>query len=130
MRLRLGRPDLSAYRERFRVPRAGGDSPLAVTFLGVSTLLLDDGSAAMLTDGFFSRPGLLAVGAGRIVPQKSRITACLNRARVARLSAVVPAHTHYDHVLDSPVVAELTGATLIGSRSAAEVGRGYGLPEE
>ena len=41
MRLKLGRPDLERYRGRFDVPRAEGD--LGVTFLGVATLLFDDG---------------------------------------------------------------------------------------
>src|SRR5204862_525561 len=37
---------------------------------------------------------------------------------------------HFDHALDSPVVAMQTGALLVGSSSTANIGRGYGLPEE
>ncbi|MGI9126558.1 MAG: MBL fold metallo-hydrolase, partial [Mycobacterium sp.] len=62
MRLKLGRPDLTAYRERFDVPAAAAGSGLSCTWLGVSTVLVDDGECALLTDGFFSRPGLLDVG--------------------------------------------------------------------
>ena len=32
-----------------------------VTFLGVTTLLFDDGETQIMTDGFFSRPSLLQV---------------------------------------------------------------------
>ena len=46
------------------------------------------------------------------------------------LEAVIPVHTHIDHVMDSALVADRTGARLIGGRSAANVGRGYGLPED
>ena len=128
MRIRLGRPDLSDYESRFDVPLAAG--PLSVTFLGVSTLLIDDGTSALMTDGFFSRPGLLAVSTRRIGPDQGRIDACLDRAGVSRLEAVLPVHTHFDHALDSAVVAERTGASLVGGESAANIARGHGLPEE
>ena len=39
-------------------------------------------------------------------------------------------HTHFDHVLDSALVADRTGARLVGGESAANVGRGYGLAED
>jgi L-ascorbate metabolism protein UlaG (beta-lactamase superfamily) len=39
-------------------------------------------------------------------------------------------HSHFDHAMDAPVVAERTGALLVGSASTANVGRGLGLPEK
>jgi L-ascorbate metabolism protein UlaG (beta-lactamase superfamily) len=130
MRLKPGRPDLNRYSGRFTVPAATAGAPLTVTWLGVATLLLDDGSAALMTDGYFSRPGLLQVAAGKVSPSPPRVDGCLARAKVTRLEAVVPVHTHIDHVLDSPLVAERTGARLVGGESAANVGRGHGLPED
>ncbi|MER6590815.1 MBL fold metallo-hydrolase [Micromonospora purpureochromogenes] len=130
MRLKLGRPDLHRYAARFDVPPAAGR--FAAVFLGVSTLLLDDGESAILTDGFFSRPSLLKVAFSRIAPDQERIAGALARAGLSdrRLDAVVPVHTHFDHVLDSAVVAERTNATLVGGESAANVGRGHGLPPD
>jgi L-ascorbate metabolism protein UlaG (beta-lactamase superfamily) len=128
MRLKLGRPDLGRYADRFDVPEATGD--LSVTFLGVASLLLDDGRTAVLTDGFFSRPSLLKVGLGKVAPDRGRIDAALARAGIDRLAAVVPVHTHFDHAMDSAVVADLTGAELLGGESAANVGRGHGLPAD
>ena len=40
MRLKLGRPDIAKYSDRFTVPAAQADSPLSVTWLGVATLLV------------------------------------------------------------------------------------------
>lgn len=130
MRLKPGRPDLARYADRFDVPAAGPDSPLSATWLGVATLLLDDGSSALLTDGYFSRPSLARVAAGRVSPSPARVDGCLARAGVSRLEAVIPVHTHIDHALDSALVADRTGARLVGGESAANVGRGYGLPED
>ena len=129
MRLKLGRPDIDRYRDRFDVP-AADDGGLSVTFLGVASLLVSDGSTAIMTDGFFSRPGLIEVGLRRIAPDPVRINACLERVGITTLEAVIPVHTHFDHALDSAVVAERTGATLVGGESAAAVGRGHGLPAE
>jgi L-ascorbate metabolism protein UlaG (beta-lactamase superfamily) len=127
MRLKLGRPDIGAYQSYFSTPEADPDAALSVTWLGVSTLLIDDGSTAIMTDGFFSRPGLFEVAIGRISPSESRIDYCLNRAKVNRLAAVLPVHTHYDHALDSAVVADRTRARLVGGESAANIARGQGL---
>lgn len=130
MRLKLGRPDLDKYSDRFDVPAAEPDSPLSVTWMGVATLLLDDGTSALMTDGYFSRPGLAQVAAGKVAPAPERVDGCLARAKVSRLAAVIPVHTHIDHVLDSALVAERTGALLVGGDSAANVGRGHGLPPD
>ncbi|MCX2928987.1 MBL fold metallo-hydrolase [Mycobacterium sp. CVI_P3] len=130
MRLKLGRPDISDYRDRFGMPDADPDAALSVTWLGVSTLLVDDGTSALLTDGFFSRPTLLDVGLRRLTPSVSRIDYCLNRAKINRLAAVLPVHTHYDHAMDSAYVAGRTGARLVGGESAANIARGHGLSSE
>jgi L-ascorbate metabolism protein UlaG (beta-lactamase superfamily) len=130
MRLKLGRPDLREYADRLDVPAAGPESTLTVTWLGVATLLLDDGASALMTDGFFSRPGLLTVGLREVAPALDRIDDCLARAGVRRLEAVIPVHTHFDHAMDCAVVAERTGAKLVGGESAANVGRGHGLADD
>ena len=129
MRLRPGRPDIARYSHRFSVPVAESGAPLTVTWLGVSTLLLDDGSSMVMTDGFFSRPSLARVGLGKVSPSAARVDGCLARVKVRRLAAVIPVHTHFGHALDSALVADRTGAQLVGGESAANVGRGYGLAD-
>jgi L-ascorbate metabolism protein UlaG (beta-lactamase superfamily) len=129
MRLKLGRPDLRRYDDRFDLPPAE-DGTLSVTFLGVATLLVDDGESALMTDGFFSRPGLLAAGLARVAPDQERIDGCLARARVRSLECVMPVHTHFDHAMDSAAVAARTGATLVGGTSAAQIARGGGLTDD
>ena len=84
MRLKLGRPDLGAYRESFDAPAAEAGSDLTVSWLGVSTLLIDDGTTALMTDGFFSRPSYIEVGLRRLRPSAARISECLARAGDSR----------------------------------------------
>jgi L-ascorbate metabolism protein UlaG (beta-lactamase superfamily) len=130
MRLKLGRPDLRDYARYFDVPADSSAAAPTVTWAGVTTLVIGDGSSALMTDGFFSRPGLLSVGLRPISPSQPRIDGCLARLGVDRLEAVLPVHTHYDHAMDSAVVAERTGALLVGGTSAAQVGRGHGLSDD
>lgn len=130
MRLRPGRPDLTRYTHRCTVPGAGPETRVTVTWAGVSTLLIDDGSSALLTDGYFSRPDLARILLRRVAPVPPRIDGCLARLGVQQLAAVIPVHTHIDHALDSAVVADRTGALLVGGASAANIGAGHGLPHD
>ncbi|WGX98944.1 MBL fold metallo-hydrolase [Nocardioides sp. L-11A] len=128
LRLRLGRPDLGRYAARFGLPQASDG--VGVTFLGVASLLIEDGTSAVLTDGFFTRPSLPRVALGRLAPDEALIERTLARAGIDRLDVVAPVHTHYDHAMDAAAVAARTGARLLGGTSAAQIGRGGGLPED
>lgn len=123
-------PDPSEYEDLF-APEEPAPPPGSVTatFLGVATLLLSDGETSLMTDGFFTRPPLRKVVLGKIEPDREVIAQSLARAGVDELAAVIPVHSHYDHAMDAPEVARLTGALLVGSESTANVGRGWGLPE-
>ncbi|TMS55942.1 MBL fold metallo-hydrolase [Mycobacterium sp. DBP42] len=130
MRPKPGRPDLASYARFFDVPSSTAQSPVTLTWAGVSTLLVDDGSSAVLTDGFFSRPALPSVVLRKLKPSLPRIDGSLARLGIDKLEAVLPVHTHFDHAMDSAVVAERTGARLVGGTSTAQVGVGGGLAPE
>jgi L-ascorbate metabolism protein UlaG (beta-lactamase superfamily) len=108
-------------------PSTGG--PLTARFFGVSTILLSDGNTAIMTDGFFSRPGAGKLLFGKIAPDPDRIGEALKRGGVTKLSAVLTVHSHYDHAMDAPRVARQWDAVLIGSQSTANVARGEAFPE-
>ena len=102
---------------------------VTVRFTGTSTLLFDDGETAWIVDGWFSRPGPLRLALAEIAPDLEAIERGLAANEVTTLAAVIPVHSHYDHAMDAPEVARRTGATLMGSESTANIGRGWGLPE-
>jgi L-ascorbate metabolism protein UlaG (beta-lactamase superfamily) len=120
------RPSLEGYAQ---MPPAPPAAAIQVRFAGVATLLFDDGETAWMTDGFFSRPSLARTAFMRIAPDRAAIDAGLKSLGVDRLAAVVPVHSHYDHAMDSPLVAMQTDALLVGSESTLNVGRGLGMPE-
>jgi len=103
--------------------------PLRATFLGVTTILLADGATAIMTDGFFSRPGLAKAIRGAIAPDTVRIDNALKRAGVVQLAAVLTAHSHHDHAMDTAIVAAKTGAEIIGSQSTRNIALGLEFPD-
>ncbi len=121
------RPDLADFDHLDTLPAATGS--FSVTWGGVATLLLDDGTDQFLTDGFFSRPSMRKVGLRRIRPDQERIERGLDALGADRVRVLLPVHSHYDHVMDAAVVAQRTGALLVGGESTLNVGRGGGLAE-
>lgn len=108
---------------------ANGD--VTVKWLGVSTLLIDDGETQLMTDGFISRPTLLDLLLDKpIQPDTQAIEEQLADLGVDRLAAIMTVHSHYDHALDTGVIALQTGADVLGSMSTANIARGAGVPEQ
>jgi len=104
---------------------------VTMTWLGVTTLLFDDGETQILIDGFFSRPSLLDVALGRPVESDAAtINYVLDEYRMRRLAAIIPVHSHYDHAMDIGAIANRTSASILGSSSSAQIALGAGVPED
>lgn len=110
---------------------AASSDTVTVTWLGVSTLLFDDGETQILIDGFFSRPPLLDVLLNRPIDNDAAIiNYALDEFRMRRLAAIIPVHSHYDHAMDIGAIANRTSASVIGSASSTQIARGAGVPED
>ncbi|XDD46207.1 MBL fold metallo-hydrolase [Leptospira sp. WS39.C2] len=101
-----------------------------VTFLGTTSILLDDGETQILTDGFFTRPSLWKTAFSKIESDQGIILSVLQKAKINHLKGIFVCHSHYDHVMDAPFVAKITNAKLYGSSSTINVGIGSGLNKE
>ena len=123
----LSRPDMREVGIPYAEP-AHPSATLTATWLGVATLLFDDGETQIMTDGFISRPSLSDILLERpIAPDISALEKAIETHGIKRLAAVVPLHSHYDHALDSADLARLTGADVLGSSSTANVARSSSL---
>lgn len=121
---------IDLYRSRL-ISTGGSDVPgVYVTWLGTAGVLVSDGRTDILIDPFVSRYGLLRVALGfPLKPGQDLIRRCLERLDCHNVQAVLVSHSHFDHALDAPYFARLTGAMLVGSESTLNIGRGAGLPE-
>ena len=107
------------------------DDAVTATWLGVTTLLFDDGETQILIDGFISRPTLFDSLTGRPVEcDAPMINFAIEEYGMRRLAAIIPAHSHYDHAMDVGAIANRSSASILGSESTANIARGYGVPED
>ncbi len=123
------RPDLGNIG--WPVAPAAADGALSVTWLGVSTVLFDDGETQILIDGFFSRPSLIDGLLRRpVTNDAATVNFALHEFGMRRLAAIIPLHSHFDHAMDVGAIAKRSSASVVGSRSAANIARGAGVPED
>lgn len=108
----------------------GGEAgAVTVTWLGVTTLLFDDGETQILTDGTFTRVSVLDIALLRPVSSDvAAINFALAEYRINRLAAIVPVHSHFEHAMDTGYVANRTTAVVLGSESTANIARGANVP--
>tara|TARA_R110002049_G_scaffold9444_4_gene48043 strand:- start:10584 stop:11627 length:1044 start_codon:yes stop_codon:yes gene_type:complete len=112
-------------------PLATRETPVTVTWFGVTTLLFDDGETQLLIDGFVSRPTLADILLDRPVNNDAaKINYFLNEYEINRLAAIIPAHSHFDHAMDIAAIANRSSASILGSESSAHIGRGAGVPPD
>ncbi|PLX39334.1 MAG: hypothetical protein C0606_02065 [Hyphomicrobiales bacterium] len=120
---------------------SGRKGDVKATFLGVTSVLLDDGKTQIMIDGFLSRqkhwlvrrvspkiediPDLLAkAGAERghcAGTSEKTPDQCSSPAEIRGLAAVIPLHAHYDHALDAPLVAARMSSFLVGDSSIRRI---------
>lgn len=113
-------------REELR-PRAssGSGASLLVRWLGTAAHLVESERTRVAIDPFVTRPGLRRVAGGKLAPDEREL---FDRFGM-RLDAVLCGHSHYDHLMDAPLLARATGAKLVGSRTTCAFGGAAGLPE-
>lgn len=104
---------------------------VTLTWLGVTTLLFDDGETQLLIDGFFSHPSIADV-VFRVAVQSdaAQVNFILDEYQMRRLAAIIPVHSHFDHAMDIGAIANRSSASILGSSSTAQIARGAGVPED
>ena len=132
-------------------PLIADDGPrIRMTWVAITTWLMEVGDTRFLIDAFFTRPPQpLFVpntgGAYTFQPNPSdpeTVEAVLDALRIGptrkgghgrepernRLDYILSGHSHYDHAMDIPIVSELTGAHIFGPRSTCLQAQAEGLP--
>lgn len=104
--------------------RLGGNGELRVTWLGTAGFAIEYQGHVLLFDPYLTRASL-----SRCIIAPLHADAALAQRLTPRADAIVLSHTHFDHALDTPLIARQTGARVFGSQSAVHLCRSHGLPE-
>ncbi|MCB9600246.1 MAG: MBL fold metallo-hydrolase [Sandaracinus sp.] len=115
--------DLRFSSRAFDVPTSR--APIRVTWLGTAGFAIEHEGTTILIDPYVTRVSLPTAIARPLASDVS-----LARRFAPKADAIVTGHTHFDHVLDVPTIAKLTGATVYGSRSCTHLCRAEGVAEE
>ncbi|OLE79356.1 MAG: hypothetical protein AUF76_17095 [Acidobacteria bacterium 13_1_20CM_2_65_9] len=112
---------------------------LQLKYLGTAGWEISDGRTTILIDPYLSRLHMTAPN-DDVLPGDPRPrftpadaaqsdTAAID-AHIQRADFILITHTHTDHALDVPYIARKTGATVIGTESARNLARAYGVPAD
>ena len=89
---------------------------IKVRWLGAAGLEFIFQRKTILIDPFISRYTMEELRAGPLIPQKEAVSSYINELQ-GEIAAVVMGHTHYDHALDMPLIADHLHGPLVGSQS-------------
>lgn len=100
-------------------------SPMTLTYLGTAGWQLATPRGTLLVDPYLSRIPW-ADDTSPIVPDETKIA----EHTPARADVILVSHSHFDHVLDVPLIAKRTGAYVVGTESTANLARASGVAED
>jgi L-ascorbate metabolism protein UlaG (beta-lactamase superfamily) len=101
--------------------------PVAFTWLGVSHWLVETPVGSLLLDAYVSRPPFTPHGpTSEGLDLFRRIELATRPPQPIRW--IVVGHSHFDHAIDVGVLAESTGARVLGSRTTCFIAEAQGLP--
>ncbi len=109
---------------RYETPATSRGTGL--TWLGTAGFRLRHKGHVLLMDPYLTRLSL----AQCTLNTRPTPNVALLKKTLPKADLILVGHSHFDHVLDVPAIAGITGATVAGSASTRNVCRAWGLPEE
>jgi hypothetical protein len=96
---------------------------LTFEWLGISGMEMKCGGETILVDPVFSRVSFPRAVFCRIRPDEEAV-----RAHAGPCGRIFVTHSHYDHLMDAPLISQLTGAMIHGSANTLAVAGACGAP--
>lgn len=99
---------------------------VSIRWMTVASVVIDDGKTRLLFDPAWTRPGIKHwLNWEKLKSDEQLVKSILNKNGLEKIDAVFASHSHFDHVLDAPMVAKLTGAVFYTDQSSERIARAY-----
>lgn len=102
--------------------RGASEGAAQVRWLGAAGFTVTAAQRTLALDPYLSRPGPWTLLTAPLVPDAQTLA-----AQIPCCDAVLVGHTHFDHALDAPLLAQQTGARLVGSMDLACLAQAAGV---
>ena len=108
----------------YTASRPSDPNALALQWLGTAGFRLQHHGTHVWFDPHLSRHTLPELAFGRIAAKEAQVLAHVDLAH-----GVIVGHSHFDHAIDAPVLANRLGAHVYGAEDTLNYCRGTGVPE-
>lgn len=106
------------------------EATVTAKWLTVSSLVIDDGKTRILFDPAWTRPGILnLLNFSVFKSDETLVKTILQKNAIERMDAVFASHSHFDHVMDAPMVSKLSGAVFYVDESSERIATAYKEPK-
>jgi len=114
---------------RYRAPSPSDgtrvDPRVKISWLGTAAHVISTDTTTVLLDPYVSRHRIGHLLTKTIAPDESAIERWIPK----KVDAILCGHSHFDHLLDAPRIAQKTGAKLVGSATTCAFARAHGVSE-
>ncbi|HXH29980.1 MAG TPA: MBL fold metallo-hydrolase [Bacteriovoracaceae bacterium] len=108
---------------------SGAGARVELRWLTGATVLLEDGKSSILFDPAFTRPQWTHwLNLDEFRSDVGLVQEVLEHNKIGKLDGIFSSHSHFDHVVDAPMVSKLTGAIFYTDKSSEIISRAYKDP--
>lgn len=110
------------------VAETGQAQGVRLVFLGTASAVLSDGRDTVVVDGFVTRPPVWRLAFMPLRSDAVAVDTARRASSVDAVSAVLVAHSHFDHALDAAQWARAGAGQVWGTASSVRIAEREGVP--
>lgn len=107
----------------------GVHARVTASWMTVASVLIDDGKTKLLFDPAWTRPEVKHwLNLEKFKSDEKLVSDILKKNNLTKIDAIFVSHSHFDHVMDAPMVSKLAGAIFYTDESSERLAMAYKEP--
>lgn len=99
---------------------------VSMRWLGVASIALTDGKSTILFDPMYTRAGIGNwLGLFDLRSDEKVVEDILGKQKILKIDGIFASHSHYDHVIDAPIVSKLYKAPFYVDPNSERIAKAY-----